>query len=223
MRVVDHPNCPNFGNERIDPSFIVLHYTACSLAKTLEIFFTPEGPAAHFVIDLDGSVHQIITNCLSGICYRGAHAGKSILALPDSRSFESLNQFSIGIELVNFNGHVFFYPEAQLQGLTDLCRELFQRYPNTNHPEHILGHADIAGFRGKIDPGSLFPWHEILCKLFPSREAQQLADLAHRRNISITPASKAFLEKSLALASPAERSTDDFWMNVSLEMERLNS
>jgi len=51
---------PNFGSEKINPRFVVLHYTACSLEKTFEIFMDPKtGVTSHFVISETGIVFDL--------------------------------------------------------------------------------------------------------------------------------------------------------------------
>src|SRR5690242_7453695 len=98
-------NSPNFSNEEISVEFIVIHYTACSLEDTLKIFCTSEKQVcAHFVIDTDGTLYDL-GDFLNGPIKKGAHAGKSSFQLR-GRSWEAFNTFSIGVELVNFNGNL---------------------------------------------------------------------------------------------------------------------
>ncbi len=106
---------------------------------------------------------------------RAWHAGSSYWA-----GKTSLNDMSIGIELVNQTycrrseqpvppdqseqdpARICFYPdfpESQLTMLTDLLGGILSRHTEIN-PTDIVGHADIAPQR-KIDPGPRFPWQRL--------------------------------------------------------------
>lgn len=160
------------------PVFLVLHYTAgTTLDGAVSWFKNPEAKAsAHFVIDRNGSVIQLVE--LNKCAW---HAGKSAWG-----NIQGLNRYSIGIELVNAGKlqrradgkwvnwantvipddqvseakhkneathagwHI--YPESQLNTAIRVAQCL-----NSLHSfEDILGHDDIAPQR-KTDPGPLFP------------------------------------------------------------------
>ena len=73
--------------------------------------------------------------------------------------WENLNQCSIGIELINLNGNMFSYPDAQYAALHQLTQHLQERYPALmTSPDRVVGHEHIAGWRGKVDPGRYFDW-----------------------------------------------------------------
>ena len=83
------------------------------------------------------------------------HAGKS-----KWKKFKDLNQYSIGIELVN-RGHKFGYQDYsknQINSLLKLCKDLKKKY--SIKKENFLGHSDIAPLR-KMDPGEKFPWKKL--------------------------------------------------------------
>ena len=68
-----------------------------------------------------------------------------------------LNSCSIGIEIHN-PGHDFDYPdfpEAQMQAVVALCRDILSRHPIP--PGRVVAHSDIAPGR-KRDPGEKFAW-----------------------------------------------------------------
>jgi N-acetyl-anhydromuramyl-L-alanine amidase AmpD len=75
--------------------------------------------------------------------------------MPDGR--ERVNDFSIGIELVNANDGTDPYPKSQIESLKTLITDI-----KTRHKIHyIVSHAEIATPPGrKSDPMS-FPWVEI--------------------------------------------------------------
>jgi len=67
-----------------------------------------------------------------------------------------MNSRSIGIEIVNpgHDGGAPPFPEAQIDAVAALCRDITQRLDIP--PERVLAHSDIAPGR-KIDPGEIFP------------------------------------------------------------------
>jgi N-acetylmuramoyl-L-alanine amidase len=150
MSVLSHPS-PNF-DERRDgaaPSFIILHYTGMKSAKdALARLCDPVAKvSAHYTVDEDGTIYSHVKECA-----RAWHAGQSYW-----RGITDMNSHSLGIEIVN-PGHEWGYrafPEAQIQVVADLCREIMVRHGIA--PENILAHSDIAPSR-KEDPGELFPW-----------------------------------------------------------------
>lgn len=167
---------PNFSDLEIPVRFVVLHYTAASLERTLEIFTTQATEvSAHIVIDRDGTVYELV-DCLAGVCKRAWHAGKSKLELPlpgGSTVVEGFNDCSIGIELVNLNGNIFQYTEAQYASLFGLLELLRGMYPALKAPESIIGHEQIAGFRGKCDPGRCFEWSRLFSVCYQNQGAPQ--------------------------------------------------
>ena len=68
------------------------------------------------------------------------------------------NNFSLGIELVNYNGNFYPYTKEQYEALQALLKELKTHYPALKDPNRVLGHEHIASHRGKVDPGHGFDW-----------------------------------------------------------------
>lgn len=122
------------------------------------------GNSGHFYIDRDGSVHRYVdVDCV-------AH---------HTRGY---NPRSVGIELVNTGRWPDWldsrrqamtepYPDAQVDGLVALLRQLRAQLPALRH---IAGHEDLdtvevastddhhVKVRRKRDPGPLFPWDRVL-------------------------------------------------------------
>ena len=70
--------------------------------------------------------------------------------MPDGRT--GVNDFSIGIELVNLNDGLDPYPPDQLAALRGLLAQIRERHPITN----VVSHAEIARPLGrKSDPRGL--------------------------------------------------------------------
>ena len=154
---------PNTDGSIIDVQFLILHYTGCSLEQTFEIFKNPEKKvSSHFVIDQKGMIYEIIP-CLKKTI-KAFHAGQSVW-----KTWTNLNNYSIGVELVNLNGNLFDYTEEQYNSLIQLILHLQKIYPALQSPERILGHEHIAGFRGKVDPGTQLNWEKIFKQAYPSK------------------------------------------------------
>jgi N-acetylmuramoyl-L-alanine amidase len=171
MNIVTSVRSPNFTDLEMPVEFVVLHFTAATLERTLEIFVDPGSEvSAHLVIDRDGSIYELVP-CLGGSARRAWHAGKSRMELStngDSQLIESFNDRSIGIELVNLNGNLFRYTEAQYASLFGLIERLKSLYPALDRPEVIVGHEQVAGFRGKSDPGLCFEWERLFAVCYPN-------------------------------------------------------
>lgn len=159
-------NSPNFG-KTISPSILVLHYTAGgSLEGAVTTFKTPDSVSAHFVIDRDGTIVQMVE-----LNKKAFHAGIS-----SYNNRNGVNDYSIGIEIVNWgicgNGEEpvtwtkktldkkdctkvygswwHNYTKEQLESVKELSLMLVKELKLTD----IVGHSDIAPGR-KVDPGPL--------------------------------------------------------------------
>ncbi len=176
MKIVSTTRSPNYTELEIPVEFVVLHYTAGSLQRTLEIFMDrAREVSSHLVIDTDGVVYEVVP-CLDGRPRRAWHAGKSRLAIGSgagARTIEAFNDRSVGIELVNINGNVFPYTEEQYVSLFSVIERLKGLYPALGSPESVVGHEQIAGFRGKCDPGRCFDWARLFAVCYPNQGAPQ--------------------------------------------------
>ncbi|HQY93194.1 N-acetylmuramoyl-L-alanine amidase [Caldilinea sp.] len=202
---------PNFDPQPIDVRFLVLHYTAVDLARTLEIFTHPaRKAAAHLVVDVDGAIYECVP-CWEGVALRGWHAGVSHWHDGSTR-WEALNDWSIGVEIVNFNGNVFPFTDAQYRALARVVEHLRGCYPALAQAEAVLSHEQIAGFRGKADPGWCFDWPRFFAMCYPDQPAPARAPIC-------PPALRDALAR-LAKVAPAHGSgANAFWERVSLLTE----
>jgi N-acetylmuramoyl-L-alanine amidase len=132
---------------------VVLHATVLNtLDEVVAHFANPETKvSAHYTIDRDGTVVCHVPEEL-----RAWHAGQS--RMEDGRT--GVNDFSIGIELVNLNDGEDPFPEEQIQAMRDLVRGIQQRHPI----RHIVTHYECADPPGrKSDPNGYEPrWIEGL-------------------------------------------------------------
>ncbi len=134
--------------------FIIIHYTGMKIeSDAIKKLSNPKSKlSTHYFIKNDGKILSMVPDN-----YTAWHAGKS-----HWKNFNSLNRYSIGIEISN-PGHNHGYKEfsyRQISSLVKLLKKLSKTYgiKKTN----ILGHSDIAPNRKK-DPGEKFPWR-ILAK-----------------------------------------------------------
>jgi len=121
---------------------IVLHATVFNtLQEVIEKFADPHSRvSAHYTIDRDGTLASHVPESL-----RAWHAGQS--RMKDGR--EEVNDFSIGIELVNLNNGEDPFPEEQIQAMGRLAKTIISRHPI----RHIVMHYECADPPGrKSDP-----------------------------------------------------------------------
>lgn len=189
MKVADHllvgeaterisfVNSPN-QSDGITPLYLVLHYTAGTKADGAVSWFrnSDAQASAHLVIDRDGSIVQMVR-----FDRRAWHAGKSKWG-----NLEGMNQYSLGIELVNggklhrnaggewltWSGKI--VPSEEVSVVTHkneslesgwheytsaqigAAKEVSVLLHRTYNFTDILGHDDVSPGR-KVDPGPLFP------------------------------------------------------------------
>jgi len=102
------------------------------------------GVAAHYLIGRDGKVYRLVED--RNIAY---HAGVS--QVPDGR--KNVNDFSIGIELVNTKTDKFTDKQY------DALKKLVDQIKKENEIKYVLGHDQIAPGR-KDDPWN-FNWNKL--------------------------------------------------------------
>ncbi len=132
--------------------FVIIHYTGMqSEIESIKRLKNPKYKVScHYLINRKGRIIRMVND--NNIAW---HAGKSRW-----KKFNNLNDYSIGIELVN-KGHEFGYQNfstKQIDSLIELCKNLKKKYFIKN--ENFLGHSDIAPLR-KNDPGEKFPWKKL--------------------------------------------------------------
>ncbi len=151
---------------------LVMHYTATTNEASLKIL-SGQDPATQV------SVHYLITDepepRIIPIVPEDTvafHAGVS-----HWRGLNNLNETSIGIEVVNLDGNIHPYSEAQFAVIASLAADIVRRHKIL--PQNVVAHSDIAPSR-KLDPGILFPWRRLEreagvgCYANPSDVAEKL-------------------------------------------------
>jgi N-acetylmuramoyl-L-alanine amidase len=150
MKIIENIS-PNYSarNSQENIKFIVLHYTGMkSFDEAMHKMCDEKAEvSAHYCVNEDGKIYRLVEDK-----NKAWHAGKSFWA-----GYEGLNEYSIGIEIIN-PGHEFGYrefPQEQISSVMDLVHQL--KYDHRINKENIVAHSDIAPLR-KEDPGELFPW-----------------------------------------------------------------
>ncbi len=150
MRVYDAPS-PNQDDRPAGAAVdtIVLHYTGMLSAQAALDRLRDPGArvSSHYVVEEDGKIWRLVPEGR-----RAWHAGVSFW-----RGRTGLNDFSVGIEIVN-PGHEHGYrdfPVLQMAAVCDLCLDILARHPVP--AGNVVAHSDIAPNR-KEDPGERFDW-----------------------------------------------------------------
>ncbi|MBC6415848.1 MAG: N-acetylmuramoyl-L-alanine amidase [Bdellovibrionales bacterium] len=205
MQVYKKYRSPHFENQFIPVEFVILHYTAQSLKESLNIFLGSKPVSCHILIDRKGFVYEMVS-CWQGGVKKAFHSGKSFWRDRENNSWKNFNDFSLGIEIVNWNGNIFPFTLDQYESLSKVLKHFQTQYSKLNHPERILGHEHISGFRGKKDPGYLFNWNLLFQKVYSTKKVQK-AILTKKE------------QKSLSFLSQVERWNDRKAKHISLILE----
>ncbi len=143
---------PNFGPRPKDAvvDTIVVHSTVIpTLLQTVEAFCRANSQvSAHFTIGKDGSIVENVSTF-----DRAWHAGVS----KDKEGRTNLNNFSVGIELVNLNDGKDPYPDQQVLSLRYLILALKRRFPL----KYVTSHEYIAVPHGRKSDPLGFPWASL--------------------------------------------------------------
>jgi N-acetylmuramoyl-L-alanine amidase len=143
---------PHHGERKSGPiDILLLHYTELPDAEALAWLCNPQSKvSSHYFVYEDGRVLSLVPEER-----RAWHAGASSWA-----GETDINSRSIGIEISNAGhpGGLPPYPDAQIEAVIALSREILARHPIP--PHRVLGHSDVAPGR-KRDPGEHFPWAKL--------------------------------------------------------------
>ncbi|WP_341757021.1 MULTISPECIES: N-acetylmuramoyl-L-alanine amidase [unclassified Candidatus Tisiphia] len=153
----------NYGDrENKKVSMVIVHHTAISTLKDTKELLNKIGLSAHFIVDRDGSI--TLTVPLEKKAY---HAGISYAKIKIGEQFEeltALNDYSIGIEIVNTGRELF--PQQQMESVKELLLYLMKRFKIRK--DMVFSHAEIGTILynealgsymlRKVDPHKLFDW-----------------------------------------------------------------
>lgn len=143
---------PNFGfrPEEAVIDTVVLHHTASpTLSGVVKWFAMTESQvSAHYTIGKDGSIVQHVSTI-----NRAWHAGRSV----DHLGRENLNNFSVGIEMVNVGDGKDPWTDEQVEATRLLILSLKRRFPL----KFITTHEYIAVPKGRKNDPRAFPWEKM--------------------------------------------------------------
>lgn len=129
---------------------MLLHATVGGLRSSLDwLCDSATRVSSHYVISKEGVIYQLVAETESAW-----HAGTAVW-----QGETAVNEISIGVELENLTGMRGFkgqdpYPDAQIKKLTELVRNLMERYKGIA----VARHLDVAlPKKRKSDPAG-FPW-----------------------------------------------------------------
>ena len=158
------------------PEAVVTHYTVGDLTSSIYGFRQANGTSAHYIIDRDGKVVQMVPEALSALhasCTGNRTTCVASCPICDDSQGNLTEPYtrSIGIELVN-KGRIpsitsatnvyedylrsFSYPywedytQAQIDSLKILVEDITQRWNIPLDEQHVIGHYRI---NQKVDPG----------------------------------------------------------------------
>ena len=202
---------PNF-NPKKRPSkqikFIIFHYTGMkSESIALERLTDIQSEVScHYLIKNNGEIVKMVPDS-----YTAWHAGES-----SWKSYKSLNQNSIGIEITN-PGHEHGYKkfsQKQITSLLKLSKFLIKKYKI--NPKNILGHSDIAVLRKK-DPGEKFPWEYLSKNRIGIWHTLNKQYLIKNRKLKISKIEEDIFLKNLFKVGYSKKYTKDISKNKYLK------
>ena len=156
---IPSPNCDN-RPAGATINCLVIHSTVEPTTEgTIGIFLaTTRKVSAHFVVGKDGRVVQMVP-----VERRAWHAGPSVMD-----GVPNVNDYSVGIEMVNLNDGNDPYTDAQVHAVAGILRFLRSRY--TIPDSHVVSHALIARPAGRKSDPAAFDFERVcmLAKLDPA-------------------------------------------------------
>jgi N-acetylmuramoyl-L-alanine amidase len=155
------PNKGGRDGAKIDA--IVLHHTVSggTAEDTGRRFQDPKAEvSSHYIVDKEGTIVQSVEDK-----DRAWHAGKSVF-----KGREDVNDFSIGIEMVNKGDGKDPFTDEQYEALGKLVAFLQSEYDIPR--DRITGHKDIALPKGrKVDPADNFSYERLFEEVEKTRGA----------------------------------------------------
>lgn len=162
-----------------EPEYVMLHFTSAVVVskedpydiRSIRKIFEDGGISIHYIIDRDGTVRCYIPETRAAW-----HAGKGSFA-SDARLTNSMNKYSIGIELVAIGSEsdmaqyltseeynaldrtLIGFTNEQYDSLKALVEDICTRNGIPFDREHIISHDEYNP--QKSDVGELFDWSRI--------------------------------------------------------------
>jgi N-acetylmuramoyl-L-alanine amidase len=194
---------PNFNPKKRKSKqikFIIFHYTGMKreLEAINKLTNIQSEVSSHYLIKTNGNIITLVPDL-----YVAWHAGKS-----SWKSYKSLNQNSIGIEITN-PGHEFGYKKfskKQISSLLKLSKFLIKKYKINS--KNILGHSDIAPQRKK-DPGEKFPWEYLSKNKIGLWHTLKKQELTKNRKLKVNKIEENFFFNNLIKIGYSKKNQKD--------------
>ena len=198
---------PNFNSKKRTNKkvkFIIFHYTGMKKESEAINRLTniQSEVSSHYLIKNNGNILTLVPDV-----YEAWHAGKS-----SWKNYKSLNQNSIGIEIIN-PGHKFGYKKfskKQIFSLLKLSKFLIKKYKISS--KNILGHSDIAPERKK-DPGEKFPWEYLSKNNIGLWHSLKKKELIKNRNFKTSKIEKELFFNNLFKVGYSKKTPKDLSKN----------
>jgi N-acetyl-anhydromuramyl-L-alanine amidase AmpD len=200
------PSSPNrdIGRGDAPVRYVVIHYTAISYERTLKAFTLPSsGVSAHYIVRRDGHVAQMV-----GEADTAWHAGNYWY-----------NQRSVGIELELDPVTNPAYTPQQYYAAAALTCAIAGRHGIPLDRAHIVGHNEIPGTRGKIDPGPTWGWPHFMW--LTSLCAPPTAATVHAQWVSQSAFPTVHVGDSASVSVSLRNTGATAWVKGSVQEARL--
>ena len=210
---------PNFNSTKRNPNrikFVIFHYTGMKKESEAITRLTSirSEVSSHYLIKKNGDILTLVPDL-----YEAWHAGAS-----SWKKYVSLNQNSIGVEIIN-PGHKFVYKKfskKQISSLLRLSKFLIKKYKISS--KNILGHSDIAPHRKK-DPGEKFPWEYMSKNQVGIWHKLNKKELMKNRKLRTTKKEKIFFFNSLykigySKKTPKNQNKDKYLRDITKAFQR---
>ena len=208
---IDLNYSPNFNPIKRNPKqikFLIFHYTGMKneIEAIKKLTRIQSEVSSHYFIKNNGEIILMVPDS-----YISWHAGKS-----SWKSYESLNRYSIGIE-INNPGHKFNYKKystKQINSILSLSKYLIKKYKIKQ--KNILGHSDIAPNRKK-DPGEKFPWKYLAKNKIGFWHSLSTSLLKKNRRVKVNDEDVKLFYKNLYKIGYSRKFSKNFNKNLHLE------
>lgn len=138
----------HFDERTVPVDMLVMHSSVYPRDKTLG-YFDEYKVSCHYLMDFNGDLIKCVDEK-----NRAWHSAPGFWRGSD----ESINNRSIGIEILHESLGQDPYREVQIEKLIHFCAKIIKKY--NIDPKNVVGHSDVDPKR-KADPGLAFPWKRL--------------------------------------------------------------
>lgn len=153
MNIIQKPS-PNFFSRDGNPvKFVCVHIMDGSLSGTDDWFThgsvgTPNAVSSHYGIGLNGEIHQYVQENM-GAWTNGIVNKPTAQVVIDN---PNVNQNKISVTIENEGTNLANAPEAQLNALANLIKDICTRYNLPIDRYHIIGHQEVDNVKKPYCP-----------------------------------------------------------------------